>query len=293
MASGTTPVKAWPYPLETDTPDVAADMHSLALGLDVVGKTSKGTLASKPSSGMTAGDRYLVTGDSIAANNGLEFAYDGSVWQAINQQRLLPIAALSNITAVSGQLINAGPSITVTLPAATAGSIVCIWPGFGVNGGAQVTVQRAGSATIYGPSFQGVTSVTLGAAFQPLTLVCDGTNWLTAVGVIDTGWMSVSYGSGMSGTVSARRINNMAYLAGQVSGPWTSGNDALSVPSLCIPNVNRSFGIVEWNVQGVYDGAWLADLMTVNSSTGVAHVLNVQSATSSFINLDGLSYAVA
>jgi hypothetical protein len=36
MASGSTPVQARPYPLESDVPDVAADLHALALSLENV-----------------------------------------------------------------------------------------------------------------------------------------------------------------------------------------------------------------------------------------------------------------
>lgn len=75
MATGSTPVRGRPYPLETDAPDVAADMHTLALNLDQVPNLTSGTTL--PVSGMMRGDEFLLTTTSVW------YKYSGSSWQAI------------------------------------------------------------------------------------------------------------------------------------------------------------------------------------------------------------------
>lgn len=83
MASDKTPLRQRPYPAETDAPDVAADIQALALSLDNAPNVTQGTLANRPSTGMVAGDRYYVKGDSTLTNNGIEWIYDGSSWVEI------------------------------------------------------------------------------------------------------------------------------------------------------------------------------------------------------------------
>jgi hypothetical protein len=59
MATGSTPVRGRPYPLETDAPDVAADIHTLALNLDQVPNLGTGT--TMPTTGLVAGDEFRKT----------------------------------------------------------------------------------------------------------------------------------------------------------------------------------------------------------------------------------------
>ena len=141
MASGTTPVKAWPYPLETDTPDVAADMHSLALALDVVGKSTVGTLAQRPSSGMTAGDSHFVTGDATASNNNIEWVYSGGAWIAVNSFSIKSQAWRYTVNVGIAIVQNSGMSATMTLPV----------PYPDANYTAHVTMERGDTNT--GPPF--------------------------------------------------------------------------------------------------------------------------------------------
>jgi microcystin-dependent protein len=82
LASDTTPLRGRPYPAESDTPDVAADVKLLALALDKTPNVSEGTLASRPTAG-AAGDRYFVTGDSTPTNNGIEWLWSGSSWRQV------------------------------------------------------------------------------------------------------------------------------------------------------------------------------------------------------------------
>ena len=75
----TTPLRSRPFPLETDSPDVASDIHNLALNLDTAPIVGQGTLASRPAAAVP-GNRWFVSGDSTAANNNKEWLDTGSVW---------------------------------------------------------------------------------------------------------------------------------------------------------------------------------------------------------------------
>lgn len=74
----TTPVQSWPYPLETDAPDVAADMHSLALALDNVPKRLSGTAAARPvASGIPLDTIYYAT------DTGVFSVCSGAAWSTL------------------------------------------------------------------------------------------------------------------------------------------------------------------------------------------------------------------
>lgn len=103
MASGHTPLRSYPYPLETDTPDVAADMQSLAVALDNAPVVKQGTLAARPASAV-AGNRYLVQGDPNTSNNGIEWYDTGSGWLQV----VSPISLVTSLptTPYDGQVID-------------------------------------------------------------------------------------------------------------------------------------------------------------------------------------------
>lgn len=82
MASGRTALRGLPYPLETDTPDVAADMASLANALDTRPLVGQGALAGRPPSAV-AGNRYYVSGDSDNTQNGIEWLDTGNGYVAV------------------------------------------------------------------------------------------------------------------------------------------------------------------------------------------------------------------
>jgi hypothetical protein len=83
MASGSTPRLALPYPLETDTPDVAADIHSLATALD--GLPSRGA-TNIPTSESRSSISYgtLTTPDQVTGivlpTNGLIRVWYQATW---------------------------------------------------------------------------------------------------------------------------------------------------------------------------------------------------------------------
>lgn len=112
MASGTTPVRGRPYPLETDTPDVAADIHSLALNLDQVGNITAGTTL--PGSGMVAGDEFQLT------TTGLWYKYSGTAWVPLSvgtSGSCIIATSESRTNTVFGTLPTPDQVTGITLPA--------------------------------------------------------------------------------------------------------------------------------------------------------------------------------
>lgn len=84
MASGSTPRKGYPYPLETDTPDVAADIHALALALD--GDPSRGAVSITTSESRTnIAYGTMPTPDQVTGivlpTNGLIAVWYQAAWQ--------------------------------------------------------------------------------------------------------------------------------------------------------------------------------------------------------------------
>lgn len=82
MASGKTPLRGYPYPLETDVPDAAADLQALATSLDNAPVSGQGVLSARPAS-KVAGNRFYVSGDGTGANNGIEWLDTGNGWVAV------------------------------------------------------------------------------------------------------------------------------------------------------------------------------------------------------------------
>jgi len=72
MATGLTPLRARPYALESDAPDVAADSHQYALAIETVHNTTEGTTL--PVSGMVYGDELQLT------TTGAWYKYSGAAW---------------------------------------------------------------------------------------------------------------------------------------------------------------------------------------------------------------------
>lgn len=79
MATGSTPVSGIPYPNESDSPDVAADVKLLAMFLDGKTVAGSGTLAARPTTAVL-GQRYHAT------DTGDWFISDGTNWFALSLQ---------------------------------------------------------------------------------------------------------------------------------------------------------------------------------------------------------------
>lgn len=127
MATGTTPVQGWPFPLETDTPDVAADVHSLALALDIVPKRLSGLASARPVASSTpVGTGYLAT------DTGEYTICTGSAWLGFTAStRKLTLqasgGAIGNQAAGDWVFLPSGAMVTSGGSSGQAG--VAIWPG--------------------------------------------------------------------------------------------------------------------------------------------------------------------
>lgn len=93
MASGATPLRARPYPVAGDTPSVHTDLQALATSLDTAPVVGQGILSARPAAS-AAGNRYYVTGDGTAANNGIEWLDTGATWIQVSHAN--PVGAIMN-----------------------------------------------------------------------------------------------------------------------------------------------------------------------------------------------------
>jgi len=118
MASGKTPLRNRPYPFETDAPDVAADIKSLALSVDTTPTATVGTLAERPTPS-AAGNRHLVQGDSTEANNGIEWVDTGSAWVVAVPESESVLSSMLKALAVTTAKIAEG-AVTAAKLAASA-----------------------------------------------------------------------------------------------------------------------------------------------------------------------------
>lgn len=213
MATGSTPVRGRPYPLETDAPDVAADMHTLALNLDQVGNITSGTTL--PVTGMVAGDEFRLT------TTGAWYKYSGSSWQpfgGFGRDALVPISQSTSTTMVAGNRYYSNAPTTQTLPAPSDGLVVGVVASIAATGANPVTVAYgSGGGAIFGPglSTSGVSSFVLGTPLSSVTLVALGGAWIIFQGQPDTGWMSVTPAGGTVVEACAWRLaGDLMYLAG-------------------------------------------------------------------------------
>lgn len=94
MGTLTTPVQAWPYPAETDAPDVAADLHALALALDVVAKRLSGLASARPAAASTPVDTIYY-----ATDTGVYSICTGAAWGTMLVAGAWSTPTLTNATA--------------------------------------------------------------------------------------------------------------------------------------------------------------------------------------------------
>lgn len=92
---------------------------------------------------------------------------------------LFPVAMSASVTGVAGNMYLGASASTIqlTLPAATAGRVIGVKNSNTVASGNQLQVVRAGSDTINGPGFVGVTTITLEGGGGSVILVSDGSTW--------------------------------------------------------------------------------------------------------------------
>jgi hypothetical protein len=104
-----------------------------------------------------------------------------------------PVAPIGSYSAAHGDCVDAPPGSTVTLPAPTAGAMVCVFGNGAVSGTSPVTIASGGlAASIFGVGMaSGPTSFLLGTAVAPVVLVGIGTFWAIVAGRRDTGWVPI------------------------------------------------------------------------------------------------------
>ncbi len=145
IPTGSTPPEDGMYLPATNTLGFTTNaIDRITVGSD--GKTS--VLAQAVSHELLGGHRYQVR--SITSNTTLD-------------------------TTTSDHIVlvdSSGGAVTVTLPAATSGRNLIIKDSGGAAGTNNITIQRAGGATI-----DGSTSIVMSANYQSLSFVSNGTNW--------------------------------------------------------------------------------------------------------------------
>ena len=281
MASGSTAVRGLPYPLETDTPDVAADIESLANAVDTHPNATSGLLAALPTGGSVPprGDFYYATDTDQV------FQSSGSVWNQLiqpGQGFLNQRAMTSSATANAGDLVLASPSVTVTLPAPVLNTTVGVIANSSVTGATQVTVAYgSGSGHIYAMGALAVSSLKLGGAQDTLILQSDGTNWQVIAGLVDTGWVSLTLTStinvaniSLSSPQTAYNVTPAVRLRGTralLRGGATTTTHAGATSWATIPSGFRP------------STAWLASAQTVMLPTSGGNFTQVQISTAGVI----------
>jgi hypothetical protein len=109
MGSGSTTLRARPYPLSTDAPTVSSDLEALAVNLDTVADNGSGTTL--PVSGMVIGDEFFLTTTSVW------YKYNGSGWQFQNLRQVTTGTGSGGFNSASPASSCSG-TITHGLPAA-------------------------------------------------------------------------------------------------------------------------------------------------------------------------------
>jgi hypothetical protein len=78
MGSGTTTVQGWPFPENSDAPQVANDIAALATALDVVAKRLSGVASARPTASTTPVDTIYYATDTF-----LYSICTGAVWETM------------------------------------------------------------------------------------------------------------------------------------------------------------------------------------------------------------------
>ncbi len=203
---------------------------------------------------------------------------------------LAPVVASTSMTAAPFTEVIAAGGVTVTLPAATAGTLI------GVVGGSTATastVSSSGGALIYGVGISalGKTTFPLSNMTGVLLLVI-GTAWYIVSGQQDTGWVALTLASGIvasgapTATPAARLRGDKVELSGTLntsSGSWASSTTFATVPTSMIPQYSANF-------------TFAADTPTTGNvgEAGGAQPGQLQTASATFTvcSLDGLRYRI-
>ena len=228
-----------------------------------------------------------IQGTDLSSSAGISASQIAAGWGKL----AVRVTAVS-VTAGSGDLVVPTTSVTVTLPTAPAvNTVVGVVVGYGATGASAVTVNRAGSATIYGVGLSGATTLALGTGGAQVVLQFDGTNWAIVSGQQDTGWVPMSLSTNITtgtgtGVAATRLLGDRVFLRGHLTN-----NTGGSVSASTIATITT------------------AHRLSVNTQTPIAvsnpAVLSLQiltdgtiSPTSNWFNtalmwLDGVSYSLS
>jgi hypothetical protein len=306
MGSGLTPTQSWPYPLETDTPDVAADMHALALALDVVPKRLSGLASARPTAStipvgtfffatdtgilsFCTGAAWIAIEPNLTLVQGLAsaipaagsppriyYATDTEQYSVDNGTVWLPVMMTSrtvsgNTTALSGEEIFGTANLTVTLPVPTVGARVKV---VSLAAAGIAVASHGGANNISGPGQSAVSGIYLTLNAYAEFTSYDGVNWEITAGQQDTGWVALTRGGGVTAgagyTPAARLRGDTAELCGQLTGS----------------------GITAW-ATGLPIPASQANLGGVNGITVSTGGALTTSSAGSILSLDALSYRIS
>jgi hypothetical protein len=208
-------------------------------------------------------------------------------------------------TAADGQLCQAAPGVTVTLPNIGSGQkIVQVVAISTVTGASPVTVAAGSGQTISTVGALAASSILLGTAGAFVTLYGSGTVWTVIAGQQDTGWVTItaatgwSAGTGTPATPQAKLVGNIVRLQGGFT--WSGGGTVSPVSTLAssLPTGISPPAVTNRPVAGATPGG-------SGANAGFAHVSINTGGLVQFFNggsigtpggaiyLDGLSYSTA
>jgi hypothetical protein len=232
-----------------------------------------------------------VSGDTPAVHTDIE-----ALANSLESTPLYPTTAVTSRTGIAGESVLVSPSQTLTLPAApTKGDIIQIIAGGAVTGATAVTVAASGSKVINGPGLSSGASFPLGMPQSRATVQYDGTAWRITHGAPDTGWLSLTLGSGLVNLgagqfIPAGRLvgDNPVELRGACvnnSSTTPQGTVIATVPAALqvVPVTGVRFTIT------VYSSANLMANVLISGTTMYYEAGNAVPATG-VISFDGTSY---
>ena len=265
-------------------------MGTISLSIPVAGQPNSSEDA-KIASDLTA-IQTLLNGN-LDTNNLSSSANIAATQIAGGFTFLSAAVASTSLTGAAGQCYYASPSVTVTLPAASAGIAIGIVAAASTTGATAVTVACPGIAVINGEGCgaSGAASITLGTPASHVVMLCDGANWLIIGGQRDSGWLTITPGSNVSSsgyyTAAARQQGDRVTFRGTLltTNSIGSGVTLATVPTSLRPGGTMVMAANVSNLAGTGAGATL----TLNTS-GVLVNPNGSINSNYYVAIEGLSY---
>lgn len=228
---------------------------------------------------------YPVSTDAPSVHTDIQ-----ALAQALANRLTSPTAHAASATLSDGELaVSTASPITLTLPSAAANAKVGVFAK--VATAANPVTISSGSSNIYGLGLNGVSSLVLGSIGAFVVLQSDGTNWFVTDGQQDTGWVTLSLGTGMAthggDTPAGRLVGDRVRLRGAIDQSGGSASSLATLPASMKPTVATLLPGVMFQSPN-----YAATLFTVSTSTGVLSSSNSGTAPISFY-FDGCSYTLS